>query len=165
MLKANSYSEARSIMSRRNLNALKSAAAAACLCLSPAVPPLAQGDLTGGVGQFAIQPKREKSVVSAKPKPVKGKTGPRATAADRLVEAASRGDSAAATAALGSGANANARSDDGCPALVYAAAGKNSETAQALLAKGADANAKCADGVTALMVAAEVGDAATVQAL
>src|SRR3712207_1714071 len=130
-------------MSRRNLNALRSAAAAACLCMSLSVSPLAQGDLTGGVGQFAIQPKREKVVTSAKPKPVAAKRGPRVSASDRLVEAASRGDSAAASAELGRGADANARSNEGCPALVYAAGGKNSQTAQALLAKGADANAKC----------------------
>src|ERR687883_566796 len=136
-------------MSRRKFQAHKSAAAAACLCLCLFGASLAQGDLTGGVGQFAVQPKREKSVATAKPKPLKAKTGPRVTASDRLVEAASRGDSAAASAALVRGADANARSTEGCPALVYAAAGKSSETAQALLAKGADANARCADGVTA----------------
>src|ERR1051325_3362959 len=114
-------------MSRRNFNSHGSAAAAACLCLCLFVASLAQGDLTGGVGQFAIQPKRERVVATAKPKPVKVKTGPRVSASGRLVEAASRGDSAAASDALGRGADANARSTEGCPALRSAAGGKNTE--------------------------------------
>src|ERR1700750_1531295 len=112
-------------MSERKFNSLKAAAAAACLCLCLFGASLAQGDLTGGVGQFAIQPKKEKAVARARPKPVKPKTAPRVTASARLFEAASRGDSAAASAALGHGADANARSEEGCPVLVYAGRGKN----------------------------------------
>ena len=42
------------------------AALAACASLLLVTAALAQGDLSGGVGQFAVQPKKERVVVSAK---------------------------------------------------------------------------------------------------
>src|SRR5215204_3141409 len=148
----------------RNIRA-RAAAIAACLSLLFAPPAPAQGDLTGGVGQFAVQPKKPKVVVTAKPKPPAVKVGPKATANDRLLAAAGSGDAATASKLLGQGADANTRSKEGCAALVYAVAAKDPGAAQSLLAKGADANARCTDGVTALMVAAESGDVETMQAL
>src|SRR5215211_1369965 len=148
----------------RNIGA-RTGAVAACFSLLFALPAVAQGDLTGGVGQFAIQPKKPKIVVTAKPKPPTVARGPRATKNDRLLEAAGRGDAAGVAGSVKAGADVNTKSKEGCAALVYVAAAKEASAAQSLLAKGADANARCADGVTALMVAAESGDAETAQAL
>ncbi|HEX8686703.1 MAG TPA: hypothetical protein VF654_09375, partial [Pyrinomonadaceae bacterium] len=90
---------------------------AACASLWLASASLAQGDLTGGVGQFAVQPKKERVVVAARPKPPAVKAGPKATPDERLLAAAGGGDAAAASKLLGQGADANARSKEGCPAL------------------------------------------------
>src|ERR1043165_6571655 len=113
-------------MRDKNRNAFSSIAAAslaALLCLASAHTCAAQGDLAGGVGVLAIQPKRERAVSTAKPKPLVVKRGPKATKNDRLLEAASKGDAGAAADLLKEGADANARSDEGCAALVYAVAG------------------------------------------
>src|SRR5437763_13570137 len=94
---------------------LNSAALAACLCLAFAVSSVAQdGDLTGGVGQFAVQPKKTKVVAQAKPKPPSIKTGTRASVNDRLLVAANKGDAATTADLLKSGADANAKSNEGC---------------------------------------------------
>ena len=97
-------------------------ALAACASLVLAAASFAQGDLTGGVGQFAVQPKKPKVVVTAKPKPPAVKAGPKATANERLLAAAGSGDAASASKLLGQGADANVRSKEGCAALVYAVA-------------------------------------------
>src|SRR5689334_2532338 len=100
----------------------RAVASAACLSLLAALPASAQGDLTGGVGQFAIQPRKPKVVVSAKPKPPTVVRGPRATRNDRLLDAASRGDASAVAGSVNSGADVNTKSKEGCAALVYVAA-------------------------------------------
>src|SRR5215216_7488379 len=141
--------------SRQTLYVKARAPLAACLSLLFAVPAFAQGDLTGGVGQFAIQPKKPKVVVTAKPKPPTVVKGPRATKNDKLLEAAGRGDAAAVAGSVRAGADVNTKSKEGCAALVYVAAAPDASGVQSLLSKGADANGRCADGVTALMVAAE----------
>src|SRR5918997_2533530 len=131
-------------ISRQTLYATaRAAASAACLSLLLALPASAQGDLTGGVGQFAIQPKKPKVVVTAKPKPPTVTRGPRATKNDRLLEAAGRGDAAAVAGSVRAGADVNTRSREGCAALVYVAAAEKAAAAQELLAKGADANGSC----------------------
>src|ERR1044072_59466 len=133
---------------------------AACLSLLFALPVAAQGDLTGGVGQFAIQPKKPKAVASAKPNPPNVPRGPRATKNDRLLDAAGGGDAAAVKNSVKAGADVNVKTkDEGCAALVYVAAAADASATQSLLAEGADANARCTNGVTALMVAAEAGNA------
>src|SRR3712207_5515715 len=112
---------------------------AACLSLLLAPAAHAQGDLTGGLGQFAaVQPKKPKVVVAAKPKPPTVKKGPRATKNDRLLEAAGRGDSAAVVSSVRTGADVNTKSAEGCAALVYVAAAETAAGAQELLSKGAD---------------------------
>ncbi|PYT02372.1 MAG: hypothetical protein DMF65_06725, partial [Acidobacteria bacterium] len=111
--------------SRLNFQTHNSAALAACLCLAFAASSSAQnGDLTGGVGQFAVQPKKTRVVAQAKPKPPAIKTGTRASVNDQLLVAANKGDAATTANLLKSGADANAKSNEGCAALVYAAAGK-----------------------------------------
>ena len=123
----------------RNVRA-RAAARVACLSLLAALTAPAQGDLTGGVGQFAIQPKKPKVVVSAKPKPPTVAMGPRATKNDRLLDAAGRGDAAAVASSVKAGADVNVKSkEEGCAALVYVAASKDASAAQSLLAQGADA--------------------------
>src|SRR5215208_7356282 len=94
---------------------------AACVSLLIVATASAQGDLTGGVGQFAIQPKKPKVVVTAKPKPPTVVRGPRATKNDKLLEAAGRGDAAAVAGSVRAGADVNTRSKEGCAALVYVA--------------------------------------------
>src|SRR5215211_37930 len=118
----------------------RTAAGAACLSLLLSAPALAQGDLSGGVRQVAIQPKEPKVVVTAKPKPPTVVKGPRATKNDKLLEAAGRGDAAAVANSVKTGADVNTRSKEGCAALVYVAAAPDSSAAQSLLSKGADAN-------------------------
>jgi hypothetical protein len=83
----------------RNVRA-RAATVAACLLLLAALTASAQGDLTGGVGQFATQPKKPKVVVTAKPKPPTVTHGPRATTNDKLLDAAGRGDVAAVTGSV-----------------------------------------------------------------
>src|SRR5918994_7088515 len=78
-------------------------------CVAAAGVASAQGDLTGGVGQFiAAQPKKEKAVKRAsrkfeKPKPAPGVPKPKETAEDRLMEAASGGNAAAGANLLAAG--------------------------------------------------------------
>src|SRR5215207_4372887 len=98
-------------------------------CVAAASAAFAQGDLTGGVGQFiAAQPKKEKTVKRAarkfeKPKAAPGVPRPKETAEDKLLEAAGGGDAAAVEDLLRRGANVNAKSGDGCTPLIYAVAG------------------------------------------
>src|SRR5689334_19553668 len=96
----------------------KTLCVAIAACLSPllSLNSAAQGDLTGGVGQFAIQPKKPKVVVSAKPKPPTVVKGPRATKNDKLLDAASRGDAAAVAGSVKAGADVNTKSKEECAA-------------------------------------------------
>src|ERR1044072_4928330 len=137
--------------SRQTRIAKARAPLAPCLSLLFALPVAAQGDLTGGVGQFAIQPKKPKVVVTAKPKPPTVVKGPRATKSDRLLEGAGRGGAAAVAGSVKAGADVNTKSKEGCAALVYVAAAQTAAGGQGLLAKGADANGGCAGGVSAVM--------------
>src|SRR5215217_1020754 len=140
--------------SRQTLYAkARPALGAACVSLLLVATASAQGDLAGGVGQFAIQPKKPKVVVTAKPKPPTVTRGPRATKNDKLLEAAGRGDATAVANSVKTGADVNTKSREGCAAIVYVAAASDVAAAQSLLSKGADANGRCTDGVTALMVA------------
>src|SRR5438105_3666919 len=134
---------------------LNSAALAACLCLAFAVSSAAQdGDLTGGVGQFAVQPKKGRAVAQAKPKPPSIKTGTRASVNDRLLVAANKGDAATTADLLKKGADVNARPDDGWTPLLWACWQSQDNVVKLLLAKGADVNARDKDNDTALMKAA-----------
>src|SRR5947199_336366 len=146
-------------------SSIASAALAVLLCLGSALPCAAQGDLTGGVGVLAIQPKREKSVSTAKPRPPVVRHGPKATKNDRLLEAASKGDAATTADLLKEGADANAKSDEGCAALVYAVAGADKTAARELIAKGADVNARCEGGWTPLLWACWMSQADVVRLL
>src|ERR1044072_3936723 len=122
--------------SRQTRIAKARAPLAACLSLLFALPVAAQGDLTGGVGQFAIQPKKPKVVVSPKPKPPNVPRGPRATKNDRLLDAAGRGDAAEVKNSVKAGADVNVKTkDEGCAALVYVAAAGGASGTEALLAE------------------------------
>src|SRR6476469_3337839 len=72
-----------------------------------------------------------------------------------LLTAASKGDLPAVKAMPDSGANPNARDEDGITALMYAARKDKADIVTALLNKGADINAKDNGGWTALMFAAK----------
>ena len=94
----------------------------------------AQGELSGGLGQFAVQPKKEKAVAKAGRRYERREAGAGsgragggavrpAGPAERLLEAASAGDVAGVEQALARGADMNAKSaTQGCTALVFAAA-------------------------------------------
>src|SRR5215216_916403 len=122
--------------SRQTLYAkARPALGAACVSLLLVATASAQGDLTGGVGQFAIQPKKPKVVVTAKPKPPTVTRGPRATKNDKLLDAAGRGDAAAVAGSVRAGADVNTKSKEGCAALVYVAAAPDASGVQSLLSK------------------------------
>src|SRR5919206_524002 len=152
-------------MSRLKIESPTRAALAACLCLLLGAHAHAQGDLTSGVGQFAIQPKKERAVVSAKPKPPAVKAGPRATANERLLAAAGEGSAAAVAGSPKQGADVNARADDGWTPLLWASWFGHADVVKLLLAHGADVNARDKDTDTALMKAATQGHADVVQML
>src|SRR5687768_15985178 len=89
------------------------AAAALALCLCFGWGPLsvrvgAQGDLTGGVGAFASQPKPNR-VEKIKRPVYKRPEGPRVSPNDRLLEAASLGNVGAFDALLKGGAVVNTK--------------------------------------------------------
>ncbi len=150
-------------------NVLRSATTVAlvlCLGLAAGVVrvPAQGGDLSGGVGAFAAQPKPNKVVEKIKRPVYKRPAGPTVSPNDRLMEAASTGNVAAFAALLKGGASVNAKARaGGCTPLVYAVEGKQKAAARELLAKGADVNLACEDGLTALMLASEDGDAELAQ--
>ena len=83
----------------------------------------------------------------------------------RLWEAAKAGDAAAVERLAGEGASADAKDEDGWPAVVIAAREGHTEVVEALLRLGCDPNAPDGGGVTALMVAAIHGHGGVVSAL
>src|SRR5688572_284258 len=82
-----------------------------------------------------------------------------------LVDAAERGDRAAALRLLSKGANPNAPGADGSTAIMYAAANDDLELVRALIQAGANVKAKNQFGTTALAEAAIIGATPIVDAL
>ena len=82
-----------------------------------------------------------------------------------LVDAAERGDRAAALRLLSKGANPNAPGADGSTAIMYAAANDDLELVRALIKAGANVKAKNQFGTTAMTEAAIIGSAPVVGAL
>ena len=89
-----------------------------------------------------------------------GVRGVRIASAVLINAAASNGDGSLLPMLLTSGANINARSSDGVPALLLAQGAGNDSMVSALLASGVDANQPGPDGMTALHVAVTRGDTA-----
>jgi ankyrin repeat protein len=91
---------------------------------------------------------------------------PPATAAETtLLEAAERGDRAAALRMLANGANPNAPGPDGTTAVMWAAANDDLELVRALITAGANVTVKNQFGTSALTEAAIVGSAPVIDAL
>ncbi len=86
-------------------------------------------------------------------------------AATPLMEAVSRGDTAAVNALIAAGENINARGMDGDTALGRASENGHTDTVKALIAAGADINAESKYGYTALVNASIKGHTDTVKAL
>jgi len=84
---------------------------------------------------------------------------------NQLVQEAFNGDITGVRAALGGGADVNAKDDYGDIALVIAAVGEYVEIVRELLERGADVNAKDDDGDTALICAAYEGHVEVVREL
>ena len=82
-----------------------------------------------------------------------------------LVDAAERGDRAAALRLLSKGANPNAPGADGSTAIMYAAANDDLELVRALIKAGANVKAKNQFGTTAMTEAAIIGSAPVVGVL
>lgn len=83
----------------------------------------------------------------------------------QFVDMCKEGNTQGVIEAINSGANINAKDDDGNTALMSAAGNRHTEIANALIKAGADVNAKINDGRTALMLAADQGHTETVNAL
>ncbi len=89
-----------------------------------------------------------------------------ATAAETsLLDAAERGDRAAAMRLLASGANVNDPGPDGTTALMWAASNEDLELVRALIKAGANVSLKNQFGTTALTEAAIIGSAPVIEAL
>src|SRR5437773_1281504 len=89
-----------------------------------------------------------------------------AIAADAtLLDAAERGDRAAALQLLAKGANANAAGPDGTTAIMWAASNNDLELVRALIKAGANVTLKNQFGTSALTEAAIIGSAPVVDAL
>src|SRR6186713_2571046 len=82
-----------------------------------------------------------------------------------LLDAAERGDRAAALRLLSKGANPNAPGADGTTAIMHAAANEDLELVRALIKAGASAKAKNQFGTTPLTEAAIIGSAPVISAL
>ena len=107
---------------------------------------VAQGDLTGGVGQFAaVQPKKEKAGQAARPQvrePPTAASVPRVNAAhEQLLRAASDGNLQQARTAITAGANVNCQGKSGLTPLMQAANAGSAAVVTLLLERGADLNA------------------------
>ncbi len=85
--------------------------------------------------------------------------------AQRLLEAAKRGDAAQVSALVREGGDPNARDRDGRPALLLAASSGRPEAVRALLRAGASPDHADRSGWTALHQAAEDGDSAVARVL
>jgi ankyrin repeat protein len=88
-----------------------------------------------------------------------------AHAAESLIAAAQRNDSAVALAAIRDGVDVNARSPDGTTALHWAVYNGNVALVEQLIAAGADVSAANDFGSTPLAEAATIGDTAIIEAL
>jgi ankyrin repeat protein len=86
-------------------------------------------------------------------------------AAETLVDAAERGDRAAAIELLGNGANPNEPGPDGTTAIMWAAANDDLEFVRALIAAGADVSLTNQFGTSALIEAAIIGSAPVIDLL
>ncbi len=82
-----------------------------------------------------------------------------------LLEAAGKGDSRKAKAAIAAGANVDVQDSDGSTALIYAAVTNDVGLANLLLSKGAKVDLKDKQGATALHVAVDRNSQAVAQAL
>lgn len=82
-----------------------------------------------------------------------------------LIKAIENGRTKIADSIIGSGANVDARSEEGLTALMVAASKGYEEIVQLLIDKGADLNAVNAQGQTALQIARLAGHQASVDAL
>src|SRR5262245_2379982 len=82
-----------------------------------------------------------------------------------LLDAAERGDRAAAMQLLSKGANPNTPGPDGTTAIMYAAANDDIELVRALIKAGANVKLKNQFGTTALTEAAIIGSAPVIEAL
>ena len=82
-----------------------------------------------------------------------------------LIDAAKRGDEAAVSALLKSGADARAQENDGQTALHWAAYYESLPMAEQLIRAGASVNATNVYGVTPLFLACENGSSAVVERL
>jgi uncharacterized protein len=86
-------------------------------------------------------------------------------AAPALIDAAERGDHAAAVRLLAKGANPNAAGPDGTTAIMWAASNDDVELVRALIRAGANVKTKNQFGTSALTEASIIGSAAIVNAL
>jgi ankyrin repeat protein len=92
--------------------------------------------------------------------------GPAALAAEAtLIDAAERGDRAAALRLLSAGADPNAPGPDGTTAIMWAAANDDAELVRALIRAGARVDARNQFGTSALTEAAIIGSAPVIEAL
>ena len=91
--------------------------------------------------------------------------GAAADAGPTLLDAAERGDRAAALRLLAAGANPNAPGPDGTTPIMWAAANGDAELVRALAQAGADVKAKNHFGTSALTEAAIIGAAPVIDAL
>src|SRR5918911_5753779 len=99
---------------------------ALCVAGAGAGAAPAQGDLTSSLGQFAVQPKKERTLKAVRPKverPAATAPVPRANAVhEKLLRAAGDGDLAQAREVLARGANVNYKGKSGATPLLLAAA-------------------------------------------
>lgn len=91
--------------------------------------------------------------------------GSRSSPGDALVDAAERGDRAAAMRLLAQGANPNTARPDGTTAVMWAASNDDIELVRALIRAGANVKAKNQFGTSAITEAAIVGSAPVLDAL
>lgn len=82
-----------------------------------------------------------------------------------LMSSALEGNTGRVKTELESGADINAKDDEGRTALMFAVINMHYETVKALLDHGADVNARARDGGTGLILAASSGDAEIVREL
>jgi len=74
-----------------------------------------------------------------------------------LLNAIEKGDAEEVEELIENGADVNARTVNGIPALIFAAMKGHAEIVKILIENGADVNGKTTYGMTALMYAAQIG--------